>query len=198
MAGEAYGGNLYRYKNSRGFTVLDDRLPAENVSNGYEVLSKSGRVLKVVPAYVDKPEVDVEQQRAVDIARGREDKYILASYDSRKQIRNTGERKLKQLGREIKIIERNLIDIGTQRRSQRTRAADYQRSGRSVPATITDSLRKLVEDEGKASSLLDGRRKEYAAMVAMYTRYELRFAELTGEPIEDAAEPLNRDSHEGG
>ena len=184
IAGEAYAGNLYRYTNSRGFVVLDDRLPPEYVSNGYEVLSKSGRLIKVVPAHVDKPEVDAETQEKVDGERQREDKYILASYGSLEDIQQTGARKKKSLEREIQIVERNLADTRAQRVEERARAANYQRSGRPVPDLVKDVLAQLEEEENKAIPLLESRRQEQADMKAQYERYEARFVELTGDDAE--------------
>lgn len=189
VVGEAYAGNLYRYKNSRGFVVLDDRLPAEYVSNGYEVLSKSGRLIKVVPAHIDKPLVDTKQQELADEKRHQEDKYILASYGSREEIQNTGGRKLQLLEREIKIVEQNLADTRAQRAKDRARAANYQRSGKSVPDSIKAVLVHLEEEENKAVSLLDARRKEHADVKRLYGRYETRFAELTGEQAELSSTP---------
>ncbi len=184
VAGEVNADKLYRYTNSRGFVVLDDRLPAEYVSNGYEVLSKSGRLIKVVPAYAEKPLVDTKQQEIIDEKRQQEDKYILASYGSRQEIQNTGERKLQLLEREIRIVEQNLADTRAQRAKDRARAASYQRSGKSVPDSIKAVLTHLEEEEGKAMSLLDERRKEHAGVKNLYERYEARFVELNGEETE--------------
>ena len=184
IAGEAYASNLYRYTNSRGFVVLDDRLPPEYVSNGYEVLSKSGRLIKVVPAYVEKPLVDTKQQEIADEKRLQEDKYILASYSSREEIQHTVGRKLQLLEREIKIVEQNLADTRAQRAKDRARAANYQRSGKSVPDSIKTVLIQLEEEENKAVSLLGARHKERANVKSLYERYEARFVELTGEEAE--------------
>ena len=184
IAGEAYASNLYRYTNSRGFVVLDDRLPPEYVSNGYEVLSKSGRLIKVVPAYVEKPLVDTKQQEIADEKRLQEDKYILASYSSREEIQHTVGRKLQLLEREIKIVEQNLADTRAQRAKDRARAANYQRSGKSVPDSIKTVLVQLKEEENKAVSLLGARHKERANVKSLYERYEARFVELTGEEAE--------------
>lgn len=181
IVGEAYAGNLYRYKNSRGFVVLDDRLPPEYVANGYEVLSKSGRLIKVVPAHVDKPVVDVEQNKIADEKRQREDNYLLASFSSREEIQHTQERKLGLLAQEIKTIEQNLTDTREQKVNERARAANYQRSGKPAPDSIKAGLVQLEEEESKAVSLLDARREELAEVKSLYERYEARFAELTGK-----------------
>ena len=189
IAGEAYAGKLYRYTNSRGFVVLDDRLPPEYVSNGYEVLSKSGRLIKVVPAYVEKPLADTKQQEIADEKRQQEDKYILASYSSREEIQHTGGRKLQLLEREIKIVEQNLADTRAQRAKDRARAANYQRSGKSVPDSIKAVLVHLEEEENKAMLLLGARRKEHADVKSLYGRYEARFAELTRAEAEVSSTP---------
>ena len=53
---------LYRYQNELGVTVVDWTIPAAYVSDGYEVLSESGQVVRVVPPV--KTETDFERDAA--------------------------------------------------------------------------------------------------------------------------------------
>jgi len=179
LADNLRADNLYRYKSKSGLVVLDDRLPPEYVADGYEVLSKSGRLLRVVPAHVDKPAGSTEQEILNAKERLREDKYILASYGSIEEIQQVKERKLSLLEREINIIETNLADTRKQRAQQRTRAANYQRAGRPVPASLKKALAGFEEQERKAEPLLNERYAEIARVAALYDKYKARFVELT-------------------
>jgi hypothetical protein len=44
----APGSVFYRYTNDQGVRVLSQSIPPRYVPNGYEVISRTGRVLKVV------------------------------------------------------------------------------------------------------------------------------------------------------
>ena len=179
LADNLCADNLYRYKSKSGLVILDDRLPPEYIADGYEVLSKSGRLLRVVPAHVDKPAGSTEQEILNAKERLREDKYILASYGSIEEIQQVKERKLSLLEREIYIIETNLADTRKQRAVQRTRAANYQRAGRPVPASLIKVLAEFDEQELKAEPILHERHAELASAAALYDKYKTRFAELT-------------------
>ena len=192
LADKLRSDNLYRYKSKGGLTVLDDRIPPEYIAGGYEILSKGGQVLQVIPAHVDKPVGSTEQEKINARERQREDKYILASYGSIEEIQQLRARKLNLLAREIKIIEANLADTRKQRVKERARAANYQRAGKPVPASLKTVLAELDEEELKARPLLDNRHTELANLEALYDRYEARFAELT-EPSA-APGPPSRES----
>lgn len=190
--GHAYAGNLYRYKNNAGVIVMDDSVPPQYVSGGYEVLSKSGQVLEVVKPQAEAPLIVTgsdgvaEQEAAEQEAAGndgptqeREDRFILSSYSSTKEIQQAKVRKLDQLEREIKLVESSLADKSKLRVRGQARAANYQRGGKPVPATVTDMLARLDEQELKANQLLVVRRQEYADTQTLYDRYVRRFSELT-------------------
>ncbi len=174
-----HAGNLYRYKNKKGFIVLDDRVPPQYVAGGYEVLSKGGQVLRVILPKEVKPPGSAEKDKIEAEARKREDNYILASYSRIEEINQARERKLNLLEREIKIIEANLEDTRKQRAIEFVRAANYQRAGKQVPNVLKEVLEELEELEKKAEPLLQKRRKEVAGVDTLYKRYETRFLELT-------------------
>ncbi|HAD09043.1 MAG TPA: hypothetical protein DCF62_06145, partial [Porticoccaceae bacterium] len=85
---------LYRYKNSDGVTVMDQTIPPEYVNNGYEVLSKSGRVVKVVPPYTEKAAGTSEQDEKARLQREKDDQYLLANFRSLEEIQYSKARKL--------------------------------------------------------------------------------------------------------
>lgn len=188
----AQAGNLYRYKNSAGVIVMDDSVPPQYAAGGYEVLSKSGQVLEVVKPQVAAPPAVNNGEGAAgavekdELAQEREDKFLLSSYSSTDEIRQAMERKLDQLDREIKLVESSLADKSKLRVREQARAANYQRGGKPVPATVTDTLARLDEQELKADQLLVVRRQEYADTQALYDRYATRYIELTARADADA------------
>lgn len=170
---------LYRYKNSDGVTVMDQTIPPEYVNNGYEVLSKSGRVVKVVPPYTEKAAGTSEQDEKARLQREKDDQYLLANFRSLEEIQYSKARKLGQLKREIHIVEANLADTLDQRENQLASAASFQASGREVPESVRATLAKLEQEEDKARDMLATRRQEYEALDKRFQAYESRFLELT-------------------
>ncbi|MDZ7686728.1 MAG: hypothetical protein U5O39_18595 [Gammaproteobacteria bacterium] len=60
---------LYKYTNEDGVTVLNSRVPARYVKNGYTVLSMDGRVLEVVPRALTKEELKARDRRLAEEKR---------------------------------------------------------------------------------------------------------------------------------
>ena len=60
----ADAGQLYRYINDNGVTVLDRSVPPQFVGRGYEVLDMDGRVKEVIPAALSPAER--QAQRAAE------------------------------------------------------------------------------------------------------------------------------------
>lgn len=182
---QAGAQNLYRYKNDHGVVVIDDNVPPKYIPGGYEILSRGGQLLEVVPPQ-SEPEV-VEDESVIE-ERKREDSFILKSFGSVAEIRSAGERKLQLLEREIQLVESNINDTRKQRAREQARAANYQRSGQAVPDAVKDVLTQLDQQENKAKKILDERRREYADQQALYLKYESRYNELTAEQGSTAAD----------
>lgn len=180
---QACAQNLYRYKNDHGVVVIDDNVPPKYIPGGYEILSRGGQLLEVVPPQSE----EVVEDESVIEERKREDSFILKSFGSVAEIRSAGERKLQLLEREIQLVESNINDTRKQRAREQARAANYQRSGQAVPDAVKDVLTQLDQQENKAKKILDERRREYADQQALYLKYESRYNELTAEQGSTAA-----------
>lgn len=174
----AESSDLYRYKNRDGVVVLNYSVPPEYVSGGYQVLTKDGIVLETVPPH-DASNASSKPEAGVDQARERENQFILASYVSTGEIEEAKNRKLKQLAREIELVESNLAETRQLRIREQSRAANYQRSGQVIPENVASVLAGLDEQERKTRSILLIRRAEYRDVEKLYDRYRQRFVELT-------------------
>ncbi|WIO74392.1 hypothetical protein QP938_00380 [Porticoccaceae bacterium LTM1] len=173
---ESYAADkLYRYRNSEGVLVIDYQVPPQYVSNGYDVLSPTGRLLERIPPYVSDAGDATEKARAVQRA---EDNFLLRSYSSVEEIIEARDRKLKTLQREIDNIERNIIDTQGQRRIQERKAADQQRAGREVPKSLLEQMEGLREREEDAAMMLGVRRSELKEAELRFANYISRYGEL--------------------
>ena len=110
---EGWVNVVYRYKNAQGVTVMDSAIPPEYVSKGYEILSRSGKVLKVIPpALVGEAAEKARQERIDAEERARSDLQLRRSYSNVADIDAAKERNLQSLRGNIGILEANL---GSQR-----------------------------------------------------------------------------------
>ncbi|MCB1666835.1 MAG: hypothetical protein KDI24_00675 [Pseudomonadales bacterium] len=175
--------NLYRYRNLSGEVVIDYQVPPEFVANGYEVLSKTGRVLQVVPPHtvVDEGEQASAQQSSEEAeAQKKEDTILLRSYSSLADLEKARDRRLELLDREITIVESNLEKSREQLESSRAQAANHQRSGRVVPRVLLDNISDLEEQIEDAEQMSVVRASERREVSEKYRHYIERFMVLKG------------------
>lgn len=179
-------GQLYRYVNEKGVKVIDDAIPPEFVSKGYDIILEDGTLLRRVPRQLSKEELELrnteesrqrlreeeaEQMRAWD-------KSLMLRYSSIEDIEAAQTRALRDLQIRISIQKSNLITIKAQIEREQQRAADIERNGREVPEELTktiDSLRREVEDTEQSIQL---RRQEIEAVKESYQRDMDRFSTL--------------------
>lgn len=184
---DAVADELYRYRNAEGVLVIDYAVPPEFAGGGYEVLNSSGQVIEVVEAQKSPQEAVVAGGApglsAEELeAQARLDQFLSTSYSAPEEIAAARERKLKQLAREIEIVEANLGDTSRQRARELERAANLQRAGQAIPPSVTATLNKMDEQIEQGQQLLTQRRSEYANTAALYDGYDRRFRELKGLP----------------
>ncbi len=124
-------GELYRYVDDRGVTVLSRQgVPPEFIGNGYEVLNDQGRVIQVVPP---APSPEERQRLAAEKARAGSDKQLLRLYSSPEDVDRARARKMAELDGMIGIVRGNLQSARTQQANLESLAADHERAGRAVP-----------------------------------------------------------------
>jgi len=185
------GENLYRYRDHAGDIVMDDNIPPEFVAKGYEVLSRTGRVLEVVLPH----SVQLEKERRVAgegaleaEAQKREDTILLRSYSSLADLESARDRRIQLLDREVSIVDSNLTKSRQQLELSRAKAANHQRSGRVVPKVLLDNIADLSQQILDAEQMMKVRATERQTVSNKYQRYVKRFSVLKGlgdeKPVE--------------
>lgn len=96
----------YRFQNSDGVTILEDRLPPEYAKKGYTVLSADGRVIKIVPPALTKTERETfeKKQRQLKQKLQRQeqrDRALLSAYAKAEDIITTRDKKIEEVNRII-------------------------------------------------------------------------------------------------
>lgn len=138
-------GELYRYVNDKGVTVLDRQgVPPEFVSKGYQVLNDQGRVIQVVPP---APSPEEMQQRLQAKAQATSDAQLLRLYSSVDDVDRALKRKLGEIDGLISVVRGNLQSLKVQQDNLQSRAADMERAGRTVPDVLVGQIADLKDEQ---------------------------------------------------
>lgn len=133
LLGEPTQGQLFRYINKDGVKVLGHSIPPEYVSQGYEVISASGKVIKVVAPAPTEEELELERARRALLA---EYKKLERRYSDVSDIKAARDRRLAAIETSISIVEANISGFDEQLEAQLSKAADEERiRGKVSPRT---------------------------------------------------------------
>ena len=146
--------DLYRYTNDEGNMVVDDRVPNEYVSRGYEVINEEGIVIKVVPRELTEEELeqqDAQIKIAAAAAAEKErlriwDESLLLRYSSIEDIEAARERALRDLRIRVSILKSNTRSLKQQVENYQTVAADIERSGGTVDLSRLEAIEELQSE----------------------------------------------------
>ena len=164
---------LYRYYNQQGVLVTTDTPPPDAAASDYEVVNKSGRVLRIVTV-LDSGDVH-------SVAEGKQDSYLLASFSTVEEIRSLQSRKAELLTGEIEQLETSLESLAGRENKIFLEAADIELRGEEVPASVSEQLTILESAKAELIDTLVQRREEYRTLEARYERYTTRFRQLKKE-----------------
>ncbi|WP_116367858.1 hypothetical protein [Parahaliea mediterranea] len=173
------GEQLYRYTNAEGNVVIDDKVPSEFVSQGYEVLSAKGKVLEVVPPRrTDEEARQVAEAEAAALAAKEYDRNLLLRYSSVEDIEAARERALDELRIRIRILESNRVTLNQSLASYQAEAADAERRGEEADAKLLKEISNLQAELNGNEQRIGKRRVELDEVAASYDRDITRFEEI--------------------
>ncbi len=171
---------IYRYKNKDGVTVLDSKIPPEYVNDGYELLSLSGKVLKVIKPVVQGAEGErLYRERMLREEREREDIQLRRSYSNVADIDAAKSRNLESLRGNIGILQANLSSARSRLKSYQSQAAAIERAGRQLPDDLLKNINNLVQEESDIQTQIQQREAEYKTVEQKFDTDRKRFIEIT-------------------
>ena len=169
----------YRYTNEHGVTVINDRIPPEYVSFGYDVVTIGGTVVRTVAPTPSKEELERRaQERELEEERQRQDAELRRRYSTVDDIHAAKTRRLSTLQSNIAALEGNVNGVRTRARAMESRAAGLERSGREVPESILEGLASLNQEETDLLQQIEQRTLEYEKTEHSFDRDIARFEEL--------------------
>ncbi len=178
--------DLYRYTNDEGNTVVDDRVPTEYASRGYEVLNEEGIVLKVVPRKPTEKEMeqlDIQEQLAATAAAEEErlrqwDETLLLRYSTIEDIEAARERELQDLRIRVSILKSNTRFLKQQVENHQAAAADIERNGGKVDVSRLVAIEDLQAEIVSTERSIGDREEEVSLAQEKYQKDIDRFQML--------------------
>ncbi|MDO8342624.1 MAG: hypothetical protein Q7T48_05445 [Cellvibrio sp.] len=171
---------IYRYKNNQGITVLDSNIPPEYVSKGYEIVSLSGKVIKVIAPVTEGAEGErLYREKLEREVREREDIQLRRSYSNVGDIDAAKTRNLESLRGNISILQANLTSARTRLQNYQSQAAAIERAGRQLPEDLLKNINNLVQEEKDIQVQIQQREEEYKTVEQKFDADRKRFVEIT-------------------
>jgi hypothetical protein len=173
----------YRYKNEQGITVQTDRLPPAVVRQGYQIVSASGDVLKVVPRELTADERKARDAQNAENQRGlaeqerirKWDRSLVLRYSNVDEIDAAKRRGLKEFDTRIGILQGNLMSLKGQIESEQGDAANYARRGKAVPEDLEKRIKELKSEVLYAESATNQLERERIGTERQYELDRERF-----------------------
>lgn len=163
-------GNYYRYVNDEGVRVMSHSIPPHYAQKGYEILTRTGQVIKTVPPAPDPDELEEEKaKRAAEREMLAAYNVLARRYSGVEEIYAARDRRLAHLDATIAILRSNIGNLRGQIEDLMSKAADAERSGREVPKQILSNIEEIKAEQVTTESKLQARIEEHAGI---YSEYE--------------------------
>jgi hypothetical protein len=180
----------YRYVNEQGNTVLNHSIPPKYIPQGYQIVSLSGEVLRVVePALSEEETARIAREKAQKAQQDKSDALLRHRYSNTNDIEAIKKRTLLELQSNVDILNATLSSTRTQIDNHHTRAASLERSGRTVPAETLKIIADLEAEEKDLQVQIKQREAEYQTQSDVFDEDLKRFKELLKEEEEKTAKP---------
>lgn len=177
---------LYRYKDSAGVPVINDRLPPEATSSGYEILNEDGVVIRVVPPKMTDEELALQSEqirseqarREAAAAQKARDESLLMRYSSVADIEAARERALQSIRIRVSILRSNVRSAVQHIENYQAQAANIERSGGTVDAETVEAIEAARRRLASTQKALTERELEIDQVIQEYQVDIERFKHL--------------------
>lgn len=190
-------GAVYRFENEDGQTEISSSLSKEAIKQGYEIVSREGRVIRTVEPALTKEqrkEMQEQEEREQEESRQKErDKELLQLYAGPGDARRARDRQIEALEVNISYTRNSLQGLKEKLDREVSNAANYERRGDDVPQSVQDAIAhyqdRIDELEGEIEqykSDIDEVRAEYKPIIE---RLKVIAPEGESEAADESAAP---------
>ena len=138
------GKKMYRWVDDKGNVRYSDQVPPDQAKHKREALNKNARVVDVVAKEKTNTEREIdrrlarlrEQQGAIIKKQKDDDQMLLSTFQSISDMDKTLASKLLALDGQRNVLQGNLRRLEQQLQQQQSKAAQFERDGKSPPANV--------------------------------------------------------------
>ncbi len=182
--------NSIKCVDSQGVTHYGDTIPPECANSTVIELDEKGMPIKQTPANLSPEErraMEVEVQKQAAEAehlkeQRRRDSALLSTYASEAEIDMARDRNVQQITLTLNSIDARLKSARERLSQFDAQAAGITRSGKAVPADLTQNINTAKTDVSDLEVELAQKKQDLAAMKAKYDADKKRYRELTKPP----------------
>ena len=176
---QAQTAQLYRYVDNNGVTVLDNRVPPDIISRGYEIIDSQGRVKEVIPAAPTPEELQaMREARAEQERQQQSDMTLLRLYSSVGDLDRARDRQIFQIENLILTSKSSIDGLQVQREELQRRAAIQERAGREVDEQILKDLADVDAETRRLERLISSKQLEIQEVNAHFAAQKERLSFL--------------------
>lgn len=182
----AQAEGFFKLIDEKGRTVIKETLTPDEARRGYEIISKSGNVIKVVAPELSDEDYDAmsEAQKLTMLKKEHEDREarynldLLLKYSNLNDLHAERERKLREFDISISILKGNLAVLRENAERQRSVAASIERNGHPVPEKIQSNIAEIEREMNEARESIEKRTEEKQGISSKYDADTLRLESL--------------------
>ena len=141
-------GGSYRYQRPDGQMVMTHTLPQEAIVQGYEVLNRTGRVVKTVdPAPTEEDRArwrEEDQARSSAQEQRRRDAELQRLYTGPEDAVRARDRQVEALRLNIDYARNNIQQVKSQLDEEIAAAARFERAGRPIPDGVEENIARFT------------------------------------------------------
>ncbi|MGM0767795.1 MAG: DUF4124 domain-containing protein [Pseudomonadota bacterium] len=196
LAATVAEARMYRYTDENGQTVISNTIPQEASRRGYDILNTKGRVIESVDPAPTAEEIaarEAEEQRQEALERQQQqDRELLKRFSHPDEAVRAMHRKIRELEGLNQLKRGNISVIVSQLDNEEGRAADMERSGRKVPESTLEKIRRLESQIREIEREIASQNAEIQTLRDGYEADIKRLEEVTGEQRSLPLDPPRR------
>ena len=182
-------GKIICWKDKSGKVIgCGDKVPPEYQDSATKELSQRGVTIRQSDAPLTAEQRRVQQAEAErkqadqqkKEAQRRQDKAILDTFTTEKEIDLKRARDVQQVESGIAILQTNLKNANDRQAAGRARIEQFGKDKKPVPPAVQEAFDRSEGEKAKIERQIAQMRKEVAALNQKYDEIKKRYAELTG------------------
>jgi hypothetical protein len=180
---------MYKWVDANGHVHYSNQVPPEVSNQERKVINDQGRTVKVYKA-PKTAEEKAEEKRLAELEAKKEkmleqrrihDRSLLATYSSQEDMMLARDGKLASIESLIQLTNSRITSMQERLLQLSDEAADYERSGKQLPASLQQQITNIREQLAKSTAFAADKQLEMKQISGQFEADIKRFAELTGK-----------------